>query len=125
MPYRDEHGRFIPEEEARERGLILGGEPQVDPGEEEPEWEGLEQHDWAEQTRDQQPIYVDTGRGQATEVAAGSPFVPTLERLAEEHNYGGYYRIFLNGHEIVDPTDSPPTIGPGMRIAITSYDKVG
>lgn len=90
-------------------------------GEGEPE----PRHEWAADQRPAQPIFVDTGRGAAVEVAPGSPFVTTLERLADEHNYGGYFRIFLNGNEVVNPENSPETIEPGMRIAITSYDKVG
>lgn len=72
-----------------------------------------------------QTVFVDVGRGQTVQVDVGVPFVQTLERLAEDAHYGGYFRIFLNGQEVVDPEDSPETIKAGMRIAITSYDKVG
>jgi hypothetical protein len=70
-------------------------------------------------------VPVDTGRGHTEDVEVGSPFVPTLERLADEARYGGYFRIWLNGVEILEPEDSPETIESGMRIAITAYDKVG
>jgi len=70
-------------------------------------------------------VYVDTGRGQAVPVPVGSPFVATLERLAEEAHYGEYFRVFLNGEEVINPDDAPETIESGMRIMITSYDKVG
>lgn len=81
--------------------------------------------EWAEETRPQQPIFVDTGRGQGVEVRAGSPFASTLERLADEAHYGGYFRVFLNGSEVINPEEAPETIEPGMRLAITAYDKVG
>ena len=79
----------------------------------------------AEERRGTGSVFVDTGRGQSVEVQAGAPFVETLDRLAEQANYGGWFRIFLNGSEVVEPEDSPATIEPGMRLAITSYDKVG
>lgn len=78
-----------------------------------------------DQRSESQPIYVETGRGQAVEVQPGSPFIPTVERIADEANYGGWFRVYLNGEEIVNPADSPEVIEPGMRITITSYDKVG
>ncbi len=98
---------------------------------EEERVEGLEveetqpRTEWAEGTRAQQPIFVDTGRGQTVEVQAGSPFASTLERLAHEANYGGWFRVFLNGSEVINPEDAPETIELGMRLAITAYDKVG
>ena len=70
-------------------------------------------------------VHIETGRGQTTEVQAGSPFSETVERVADEAHYGGYFRVFLNGEEIINPDEAPATIEPGMRIAITSYDKVG
>jgi hypothetical protein len=70
-------------------------------------------------------IFVETGRGTAVEVPVGSPFVETLNRLADEARYGGFFRIFLNGLEVINPTDAPATIEAGMRISITAYDKVG
>ncbi len=99
-----------PEEEEEEEEEIVAGTPRG----------------WAEEQRGAlQPIFVDTGRGQTVEVAAGSPFATTLERLADEAHYGGYFRIFLNGSEVINPEDSPEFIESGMRLAITSYDKVG
>ncbi len=81
---------------------------------------------WSEEQRGQtQPIHVDTGRGNTQEVSPGSLFASTLERLADEAHYGGYFRVFLNGSEVINPQDSPETIEPGMRVCITSYDKVG
>lgn len=113
MPYRDAQGHFISEEEAREQGLA-----------DEPEsYEPRRQ--WAEETREQQPIFIDTGRGQGVEVQPGAPFTQTVEMLADQAHYGGYFRVFLNGSEVIDPEDSPQTIEPGMRVAITAYDKVG
>ena len=115
MPHRDEHGHFISEEEARERGLV---------DEEEEATEAPRA--WAEEAREQvQPIFVDVGRGQTVEVAPGSPFEATTNRLADEAHYGGYFRVFLNGGEVINPEDAPETVESGMRIAITSYDKVG
>ena len=123
MPYRDAEGHFISEEEARERGLIPAGEEVVNEDEpEEAEEQDLPQG-WAQATG--QPIFVDVGRGQTVEVPAGSPFASTVERLADEAHYGGYFRVFLNGSEVINPEDSPQVIESGMRIAITSYDKVG
>jgi len=124
MPYRDEHGHFISEEEARRSGLIpdQANIPNQIP---EDEVEGQVQPQFGANQRAGAPIYVDIGRGQTAEVQAGDPFVPTLDRLAEEAHYGGYFRVFLNGSEVVDPADAPATIEPGMRLAITSYDKVG
>lgn len=75
--------------------------------------------------REGHTVGVDLGRGQMVSVAVGSPFVDTVERLAREAHYGGYFRVFLNGSELTDPADSPATIQAGARIAITSYDKVG
>ena len=74
---------------------------------------------------DRNTVPVDTGRGNVVDVPVGEPFQATLERLADDANYGGFYRVYLNGAEVVDPADSPPTIERDMRIAITSYDKVG
>ena len=70
-------------------------------------------------------INIETGRGQTVEVQVGAPFTETLERVADEAHYGGFFRVFLNGSELLEPTESPATIELGMRIAITSYDKVG
>lgn len=70
-------------------------------------------------------VFIETGRGQTTEVLVGSPFSETIERLAEQAHYGGYFRVFLNGEEILNPGEAPATVESGMRIALTSYDKVG
>lgn len=124
MPYRDENGHFISEEEARRRGLIEGDVEEVT-GEDEGE-EFAPSPTWADRaTQPAQVVYVETGRGQAAEVQAGAPFVETVERLADEAHYGRFFRVFLNGDEIINPDDAPQTIEPDMRIAITSYDKVG
>ena len=72
-----------------------------------------------------QTVGVDVGHGQIVPVAVGNDFVDTVEQLARNANYGGYYKVFLNGHEIVDPAESPTQIAADQRIAITSYDKVG
>ncbi len=132
MPYRDDHGHFISEEEAREKGLMVG---EVDVGEEEVEEEDTGQdtyepepvrtpiHDQA--TRPTGSVFVDVGRGEPVEVTVGAPFVPTLDRLAEQAHYGGDYRVFLNGSEVLYIEEAPATIEAGMRLAITSYDKPG
>lgn len=98
----------------------------VGEGEGEGETAPEESRGWAPEAREAgESVFVETGRGQAVEVQLGAPFTETIERIAEEAHYGGYFRVFLNGEELVDPEDSPETIEPGMRIAITSYDKVG
>ncbi len=89
-------------------------------GEEEERPEG-----WTSGAAGTAPIFVETGRGQTVEVSVGAPFAETLERVADEAHYGGYFRVFLNGEEIINPEESPTVIEPGMRIAVTSYDKVG
>jgi len=126
MPYRDEHGHFISEEEAREQGLI--DEP-------EGEGEGEGEDDTAEEaprtsihgqaTRPTGSVFVDVGRGEPVEVPVGAPFVETLDRLAEQAHYGGDYRVFLNGSEVLYIEEAPATVEEGQRIAITSYDKPG
>lgn len=70
-------------------------------------------------------VGVDIGRGRSASVDVGADFVNTLEQLAREANYGGYFKVFLNGKEIINPADAPDKVEVGMRIAITSYDKVG
>lgn len=70
-------------------------------------------------------VHIETGRGQTAEVPVGSPFGETIERIAEEAHYGGFFRVFLNGEEILNPEESPEKVEAGMRISITSYDKVG
>ena len=123
MTYRDENGHFISNDEARRRGLIPGEEATE---ETVPEEDTIVSDTFGEASREGNFVPVDVGRGQpAVNVRVGSPFVPTLEELADRANYGGYYRIYLNGSEIPNPSDAPATIEAGMRIAITSYDKVG
>jgi hypothetical protein len=71
-------------------------------------------------------VYVETGRNTPpVPVPAGAPFSDSVNRIAEQANYGGYFRVFLNGSEIVDPNQAPPTVQPGMRIVLTAFDKVG
>lgn len=70
-------------------------------------------------------VHIETGRGQTAEAQVGQPFTETIERVADQANYGGYFRVFLNGEEVLEPTQAPEFIEPGQRIAITSYDKVG
>jgi len=122
MPYRDEHGHFINEEEARARGLIDKEEEEGDVGEEE----STPRTPFAARaTRQAGSVFVDVGRGDPIEVQTGSPFVETLDRLAGLAHYGGDYRVFLNGSEILYIEEAPATIEDGMRLAITSYDKPG
>ena len=70
-------------------------------------------------------VHIETGRGQTAEVQVGAPFQETIERIADEAHYGGYFRVFLNGDELLDPNEAPTVVEAGMRIAICSYDKVG
>ena len=77
------------------------------------------------QDREGGTVSVDVGRGAVVDVAVGSPLVNTLEELARNAHYGGFFRVFINGSEMVNPEDAPDNIEAGMRIAITSYDKVG
>jgi len=128
MPYRDEHGHFINEEEARARGLIDEEEDEEDEGELEDvgEEESTPRTPLtARATRQAGSVFVDVGRGDPIEVQTGSPFVETLDRLAGLAHYGGDYRVFLNGSEILYIEEAPATIEDGMRLAITSYDKPG
>lgn len=76
-------------------------------------------------SRPQGSVWVDVGRGDPVEVPTGSPFVETLDRLAEQAHYGGDYRVFLNGSEVLYIEEAPATIEAGMRLAVTSYDKPG
>jgi len=120
MPYRDEEGHFISEDEARERGLI------PDNGVAEDVEAEAAPRVWAEETKaEAQPIFVDVGRGEPVQVQPGAPFEATTNRLAEDAHYGGFFRVFLNGSEVINPEDAPATFESGMRVAITSYDKVG
>lgn len=70
-------------------------------------------------------VPVETGRGQAVNVNVGAPFAETIDSIANQANYGGYYRVFLNGQEMLEPDEAPATIQEGQRIAICAYDKVG
>jgi hypothetical protein len=69
--------------------------------------------------------HVETGRGQSVPIQPGQPFIETVEHIADEAHYGGYFRVFLNSEEIVDPATAPETFQPGMRVTITPFDKVG
>ena len=142
MAFRDREGHFISRARAIELGIIdENGNPITETQEpaEEPETldEELEDEDeeeveaedygrWADRAHHPtETVFIDTGRGGTAEVPAGSPFEMTVDRIAEEAHYGGFYRVFLNGSEVVRPEDAPESIEPGMRIAITAYDKVG
>lgn len=134
MPYRDEQGHFISEAEARRRGLIPQGQEviqhvdaPVEVGEDEDEEEEFsdEQGRFGRGQRTVDTVMVDTGRNNVVPIPVGSPFTETIERLADQANYGGYFRVFRNGSEILDPADAPEVFQAGDRIAITSYDKVG
>lgn len=70
-------------------------------------------------------VMVETGRGSAVAVRIGQPFASEVDRVAEEAHYGGYYRVFLNGLELLTEEEAPATVERGMRIAVTAYDKVG
>jgi len=76
-------------------------------------------------------VMVETGRGMAVQAQVGVPFESTIDAIAERANYGGDYRVFINGSEILSPTEIPldasgqPNIQAGQRIAITAYDKPG
>ena len=123
MPYRDEHGHFISEEEAGGRGLIPDEPEEMGTGGDEAPHAPA---GWADQVaHPDESVFIETGRGQTAEVQVGSPFQPTIEKIAEEAHYGGYFRVFLNGEEVVNPEEAPAAIEAGMRIAVTSYDKVG
>ncbi len=78
-----------------------------------------------EEAKQLSTIHIETGRGQTAEVQTGTSFGETVEKVAEDAHYGGYFRVFLNGEEIVNPEDAPETIEAGMVIAVCSYDKVG
>ena len=92
---------------------------------EEEEVEESQDPGWAEGQAPTETVFVETGRGNSIEVPVGANFQETVERIADEAHYGGYFRVFLNGEELINPTESPETIQAGQRIAITSYDKVG
>jgi len=126
MPYRDEQGHFISEEEARRKGLAEPEPTLADEMEDEEEEEAISRTLLrAAASRPTGSVFVDVGRGDPVEVQVGAPFVETLDRLAEQAHYGGDYRVFLNGSEVLYIEEAPTTIGTGMRLAITSYDKPG
>ena len=108
------------EDDVREEGAEPTPEAEEEPTPEtrEGEWGG-------EVTAEEGTVHIETGRGQTAEVQVGSPFGESIERVADEAHYGGYFRVFLNGEEILNPEEAPDKIEAGMRIAITSYDKVG
>ena len=75
-------------------------------------------------------VPVDVGHGNMVEAKVGADFVNTVEQIARDCHYGGFYRVYLaqNGgkmSEVLNPSDAPAKIESGMRLAITSYDKVG
>jgi hypothetical protein len=144
MPYRDANGHFISKAEyealqtnnAAPVPSPVNEDNDDDPFDEANEPEEAseptqpEPVDWGARARTTQAtptgtIFIETGRGATAEVPVGSPFQPTIERIAEEAHYGGYFRVFLNSQEVVEPTEAPATIEAGMRIALTPYDKVG
>jgi hypothetical protein len=91
---------------------------------------------WVPQTGvSTETVFVETGRGNPVSVPVGSPFASTIEQLADRANYGGYFRVFVNGVEVLEPNPvkaaemglpiPPERFEPGMRTVITAYDKVG
>ena len=86
---------------------------------------------FGEPDRNKGVVPVDVGHGQMVEAKVGADFVNTVEAIARDANYGGYFRVFYANDgagsmtEVVNPGDAPAKIEAGMRIAITSYDKVG
>ena len=105
------------EENEREEEVEGGAEGT---GQEQPQTGG-----WANPQEGATVVAVETGRNKSVNVPVGAPFQVTVERIAEQARYGGYFRVFLNGEEIVNVEEAPATIEAGMRIAVTSYDKVG
>ena len=120
MPYRDEHGHFISEEEARERGLVEA----VDDSEAEEAPDEAAPRVWGAAQAPTEDVHIQTATGASIPVPAGSPFAETLDRVGNDL-YHGYFRVFLNGQEILEEKDAPSVIEPGMRIVLTPYDKVG
>ena len=76
-------------------------------------------------------VMVETGRNKAVPAPVGANLDDTIDQIAERANYGGDYRVFINGSEILNATEYPrdidgnQVIQAGMRIAITAYDKPG
>ncbi len=116
-----------PARRAREEGpeeIVVGPEGQTDG--EFPVAEGEQVVEvTAEPVAEPVQVFIDTGRGNAIPVNVGEPFAEAIERVADAANYGGYYRVFLQGREVADPAAAPQMIAEGQRIAITAYDKVG
>jgi hypothetical protein len=129
-------GEEISEEEAKDRGLLKvdgtlsahGRERGLEIQDDEPEYEEEESSEvsgFGTAARSTEVVKVETGRGNVVDALVGAPFEATINRIADMANYGGYFKVFLNGSELVDPETAPSTIQAGMRIALTSYDKVG
>lgn len=76
-------------------------------------------------------VMVETGRNKAVPAPVGANLDDTIDQIAERANYGGDYRVFINGSEILSAEEYPrdmngnQVIQAGMRIAISSYDKPG
>ena len=76
-------------------------------------------------------VFVETGRGNAVEVNIGADVESTLDNIADQCNYGGDYRVFLNANEILDPNEIPTdehgnkAFQAGQRWSLTAYDKPG
>lgn len=117
------------EDDVREEGAEEGAEEAAEDAQAEAtaveEGEAVERQWGGEAQPEGGSVHIETGRGATAEVQVGAPFGETIERIADEAHYGGYFRVFLNGDELLDPNEAPETIESGMRIAITSYDKVG
>lgn len=124
MTYRDANGHFISKEEAER--LNIAGRQESPEIEAEAEAELQAKTGWQNpNARPNQTVFIETGRNNSVEVPVGSPFQPTIERLAEDAHYGGYFRVYVNGTEVVNPEESPATVEADARISITSFDKVG
>ena len=70
-------------------------------------------------------VMIETGRNTTMEAHVGDNFVVACDRVGEAAGYGGYWKVYLNGNEVLNPDDAPELIESGMRIALTPYDKVG
>lgn len=86
---------------------------------------GGDKGSFGESDRDAKTVPVDVGHGNMVEAKVGADFVNTIEQIARDARYGGYYRVYLNGSEVVNPGDAPAKIEAGSRIGIAPYDKVG
>jgi len=135
MTHRDANGHFISDEEweiqnrnsvapTSQRTSVAEDEDEEDEDNEPIEGE-IVTPAWGE-GQTPRTIFIDTGRsGQTAEVRVGDPFQETVKEVSERAHYGGYFRVYLNGTEVVNPEDAPRAIESGMRIALTPYDKVG